>query len=171
MHTVLIFLRLLHIVLGAFWVGAVLFVSLWLQPAIRDAGPDGMKVMAGIGKRHYMTVAPLAAILTLLSGLTLYWRVSGGMQAVWIGSRMGIAFTAGGAAAIVGFGFGMLVLRPAMMRIMALGPAAQQMPEGPQRAAALAELQRLRQRAGIGGNLVTGLLLFALCAMAVARYL
>lgn len=171
MHTVLIVLRLLHIVLGAFWVGAVLFVSLWLQPAIRDAGPDGMKVMAGIGKRHYMAVAPLAAILTLLSGLALYWRVSGGMQAVWIGSRMGLAFTAGGAAAILAFAFGMLVLRPSMMRIMALGPATQQLPEGAERTAALAELQRLRQRAGLGGNLVTGLLLFALCAMAVARYL
>ena len=171
MHTVMIILRLFHIVLGAFWVGAVLFVSLWLQPAIRDAGPDGMKVMGAIGKRHYMAVAPIAAILTLLSGLMLYWRVSGGMQAVWIGSRMGITFTAGGAAAIIAFGFGMMILRPSMMRLMALGPAAQQMPEGPQKAAAMAEIQRLRSRAGLGGNLVTGLLLFALAAMAVARYM
>ena len=171
MHTVMIVLRLLHIVLGAFWVGAVIFVSFWLQPALRDAGPDGMKVMAAIGKRHYMAVAPIAAILTLLSGLTLYWRVSGGMQAVWIGSRMGMTFTAGGAAAIIAFAFGMMILRPSMMRVMALGPAAQQMPEGPPKAAAMTELQRLRRRAGLGGNLVTGLLLFALAAMAVARYM
>lgn len=41
-------LRLVHIVLGALWVGMMAFTVFFLTPAIRDAGPEGGKVMAAL---------------------------------------------------------------------------------------------------------------------------
>ena len=58
-----ILMRVLHVVLGVFWGGAVIFTAFFLQPAIRDAGPEGGKVMGAIVARGLMTAMPVAAIL------------------------------------------------------------------------------------------------------------
>ena len=73
--------------------------------------------------------------------------------------------------AIAAFVTGLAVLRPAMMKAMALaqslGPSST--PEERQRVGG--EAQRLRTRAAVAGKAVNHLLFFALAAMAVARYL
>ena len=69
----LLLLRVMHVLLGVFWAGTIMFVSLLLMPSVRDAGPDGGKVMLALMRRGYMTLIPIAAILTIVSGLWLYW--------------------------------------------------------------------------------------------------
>jgi hypothetical protein len=54
MSLLVITLRLLHIVLGAFWVGTLIFFALFLIPSVRDAGPDGAKVMAALQRRRFL---------------------------------------------------------------------------------------------------------------------
>jgi hypothetical protein len=44
---------------------------------VRDAGPDGTKVMQALQKRRYLDVMPAVALLTLVSGFWLYWRTFG----------------------------------------------------------------------------------------------
>ncbi len=81
MDPVVIVLRLIHIVGGALWVGMATFVTYYLQPAVQEVGPDGGKVMAVIQRRGIMTLIPILAVLTLLSGVWLYLRAAGGQHA------------------------------------------------------------------------------------------
>ena len=171
MHALLVALRLIHILLGVFWAGTIFFMALFLEPSVRAAGPDGAKVMQGLMQRRYFNIMPLIALLTILSGLALYWHVSGGLEPTWMRSRLGMSLTFGAVAAMVGFVIGVFVMRPIALRLFALGPAAQQLPEGPEKAAAMAELQRLRGRAMVSGRWVAALLGVAVTGMAVARYL
>lgn len=157
MDPLIIVLRLIHIVAGALWVGMATFATYFLQPAVQEAGPEGGKVMAAVQRRGLMTVMPILAVATLLSGLWLYMRAAGGQHAAYAASKPGLAFGLGGLAAIVGWILGMFVMRPAMLKAMALGPGE--------------EAQRLRSRAQTAGKAMTHLLFFAVAAMAVARYL
>jgi hypothetical protein len=82
-----------------------------------------------------------------------------------------MAFGIGGLAAIAGWLTGMFVMRPAMMKAVALGqslgPSAT--PEERQRVGA--EAEQHRRRAAVAGKGMTHLLLLAVAAMAVARYI
>ena len=171
MHALMIGLRLIHILLGVFWAGTIFFFGLFLEPTVRAAGPDGAKVMLGLKQRRYFDVMPVVALLTILSGLWLYWRVSGGFNVMWVASRMGTSITTGAAAAIAAFVVGVFVLRRTVLQVFALMPVAQQLPEGPQRAAAMEQIQRLRRRLTVSGRWVAALLAVAVGGMAVARYL
>ena len=89
MNALLLVLRLLHIGLGAFWFGAHLFASFFLFPSMEEAGPDSAKVGAGIMRRHYPQIVAMFALLTVLSGIWLLWRVSGGFQPEYMQSGPG----------------------------------------------------------------------------------
>ena len=58
MDLLLLTARLLHVVLGVFWAGALIFTAVFLLPSIRDAGPDGAKVAAGLMRRRFLDVLP-----------------------------------------------------------------------------------------------------------------
>ena len=72
--------RVLHVCLGVFWVGVMVFIAAFLGPALRDAGPDGAKVFGALLRRRMLDIIPVVALLNILSGLYLYWRVSGGFS-------------------------------------------------------------------------------------------
>jgi uncharacterized membrane protein len=169
MDLLLIIARLLHIILGVFWAGTVFFNLLLLAPAMRDAGPDGAKVGASLMKRGMMTALPTAAVLTILSGLYLYYRVSVGFQPEYMGSRAGMTYGTGATAAILAFVIGMIFVRPAMGKMAALGAQVAAAP-AEERAAKAAELQSLRARANTLNMVVTGLVAVAVVAMAIGRY-
>jgi hypothetical protein len=171
MDPLLITLRLVHIVLGVVWVGMVVFTSVFLMPAVQDAGPEGGKVMAALQRRGVMTVMPLLALGTLLSGAWLYWRASVGLQTAWITSRPGLAFGLGGIAAIVAYVLGVVVMRPAMLRVTALSQGLVSLGTDPERAERMGEIKRLRARGTLASRTVAALLIVAAAAMAVARYL
>jgi hypothetical protein len=165
----LILARLLHIGLGAFWVGTMFFNALFLGPALQDIGPDAAKVGAALVRRRMMLVMPIVAILTLLSGFWLYWRVSGGFAPGYMGSNQGRTLGVGGVAALLAFVVGMILVRPAMGRAAALTQSAAQA-SGAERETQMAEAQAARNRSAVGGRWVSWLLGLALVAMAIARY-
>lgn len=158
---VLIVVRLVHIVLGALWVGVMVFSTFVLTPALAEAGPDAGKVMAALQRRRLLTMMPIIALATVISGGWLVQRVYGGMPGL-LASRGGLAFAIGAAAALVAFLLGILGMRPAMVRAAALAPDAPGNRE---------EIERLRARAAAMGRLAAVLLLLAISAMAVGRYL
>jgi hypothetical protein len=171
MDPLIIILRLIHVVAGALWVGMAAFTTYYLQPALQEVGPDGGKVMAAIQRRGIMTVMPILAVATLLSGLWLYLRAAAGQHASFAQSGPGMAFGIGGLAAIAGWLTGMFVMRPAMMKAVALAQSlgSSATPEERQRVGAAAE--QLRRRATVAGKAMTHLLFLAIAAMAVARYI
>ena len=167
----MIVLRLLHIVLGALWVGIAVFLPLYLMPSLGESGPDAAaRVMSGLQKRKMHIHLPIAAILTLLTGYMLYWKASAGFQPEFMGSAPGIAFGTGGLLATIAFLIGMLVARPSMTKAVQLSQELATAAEG-ERPAIVASIQRLRQRGASAGAAVAVLVVLALAAMAVARYL
>ena len=171
MNLLILILRLLHIVLGVFWAGTLIFLAAFLVPSVKDVGPDGAKVMAALQRRRFLDVMPIVAALTILSGLWLYWRMSGGFNPAWVTSPIGLALGIGGLLALVAFGIGVGIMRPAALRAGALAELVAQSPEGMDRSAQLSTVQRLRRRSATAGRLVAALLTVATALMAVARYL
>ncbi len=113
----------------------------------------------------------------LLLALRLVHIVSGilwvGMMAftvVFLRTPVGSAFGIGGAAALIAFVLGLVVLGPAIGRATALAATLGSVATEEERAARAAEIDRLRSRAAAAGRVVALLLIVAAGAMAVARY-
>ena len=162
-------LRVLHILSGAFWYGAVIFMARFLVPSLRAAGPAAGPIMAQLNQRKLSMGMMGAAIVNLVSGIWLMSIVSGGSPGVWMRSGMGRTFGLGGALAILAMLTGMLVNAPATKRMGAIGATVAKR-GGPPTPEELAELERLQRRNGIAAGLVATLLTLAVAAMAVARY-
>ena len=164
-------LRLIHVVLGVFWAGTIFFLVLYLAPAIGRAGPDGGKVLAQISGARFFEVMPLVALLTILSGLWLMWILSGGFGAAFFTSRWGLALTLGGAASLVAFVVGTMVMRPTTLRLLDLGPRLAASTSEEERQKLGEEMAALRYRSRTASRWVAVLLLVAVAGMAAARYL
>ena len=162
-------LRLLHILSGAFWFGAVIFSVRFLAPSLRAVGPPAGPVMAQLNQRGMSVAFMGAAIVNLVSGIWLLYVVSGGAVGEWMKTGMGRTIGAGAACAILAMIVGMIVNPPAVKRIGRIAAAAAQRggPPSPEEAA---EIQRLQKRMGSANVFVAILLTVAVAAMAVARY-
>src|SRR6185503_4710940 len=98
----LIFLRLIHVLFGVFWAGTAMFNALFLIPAVRALGPAGGPVMQEIaGKRKLPIYFLGAGVLTVLSGIALFWHDSQGFTNGFMRSRGGMTFAIGGAIALI----------------------------------------------------------------------
>jgi uncharacterized membrane protein len=169
MDPLLILLRIVHVVGGVFWAGAILFVAFFLEPAVREAGPGGAKVMQGLRKRRYLEVVPTVAFLTLVSGYALYGRIFGRLLPGAGASGVELALGLGGFASVVAFVIGVSFLRPSALRIGTLGAKLAQTPTE-RRAPLEEEIGRLRTRMRQSGRWVAILLGVAVVTMAVGRY-
>ena len=164
-----IILRAIHIGAGVFWVGAGMYMTRFVQPATRRAGPAGASFLVRLGQSGIGTAFAASATLTVLAGLVLYWRDSAGFQLGWISTGPGIGYTLGGLAGIASLIIGATQAGPITTRLTALG---QSVPEGqvpPGETAA--EIDRLLDRATQIGRIDILLLGFAVLMMAIARYL
>src|SRR5215213_6113617 len=168
MITLILVLRLLHIVAGAFWFGAVLTTVFFIEPAAEAFGSDGERFLAHIAsRRRLVTFLVVAALITALAGGGLYWIDSAGLNADWITTRTGLVFTCGAIAGIVAFLIPIAAFRPTLARLDAL--AKDQKLTGDtasERVTGRAVDARFRR----WGTVQAGLLLFAVATMAVARY-
>ena len=171
MNWLMVTLRFVHVVSGALWVGMMAFTVVFLTPALRDVGPEGGKVMAALQRRRLMIVVPILALLTLISGMWLFSRFAGAAGMAIARTPVGLAFALGGASALIAFLLGIVLMRPVMTRSVALAETMGSARTEQERAARMAEMQRLRARGAAVGWVVTLLLFLALGAMAVARYL
>jgi hypothetical protein len=156
MNWLMIVLRLVHIGSGAMWVGMMAFMTFYLTPALNEVGPDAGKVMQALQKQKIMIVMPVIALLTIVSGIWMMMRLYAG-PSDFAASRMGMALNVGALSAIVAFLIGIIFMRPLMEKAMATTDPA--------------EAQKLRARGATLSRWVARLLMLALGAMAVARYL
>ena len=166
----LIILRLIHIVAGVFWAGTAMFTAAFLIPSVRALGPAGGPVMQQIGQVRKLPVYFLTAgVLTVLSGLGLYWRASGGFRNLWMLSGPGITFGLGALFALAAMSIGVFVASPMAKRAGALGAAMAS--AGKPSPEQVAEMQRLQTRLGKMSVLGAALLTLTTITMAVARYI
>jgi len=163
-------MRILHIVTGIFWAGSIFFLVSFLQPAFKDAGPDGAKVFGALRARRMFTWIPALALVTIISGLWLYMiRMGGGTG--WARTREAMSLGTGAIAAVVALIIGWFVMRASTLRAADLAMAAGPMPAGAERDAKMAEVMALRGRATMSARAVATLLLIAVITMAIARYI
>jgi uncharacterized membrane protein len=171
MDYLIIALRLVHVVSAALWVGMIFFTVVFLAPAVQDVGPDGGKVMAALRRRGLLNFVPVLAVLTIISGVWLYWRTSLGFNPAYVHSATGGTLALGGLASIIAFVIGLTMMRRSMLRAMAVTQMLGGTADERERQRLMSEAQRLRARARTGGRAVVSLLLFATVTMAIARYL
>lgn len=163
-------LRLLHILSGAFWYGSVIFTARFLMPSLRAVGPAAGPVMAQLNERKLSMALMGAAIVNVGSGIWLMLIVSGGDMGTWMRTGMGRTLAFGASCAILAMIVGMIVNPPAVKRLgeIAAGAAKRGGPPSPEEAA---EAARLQKRMGTATVIVAILLTLAVSGMAVARYL
>src|SRR5688572_26579415 len=169
MNTFFLSVRVLHIVFGALWLGAAVFVSLLLVPAMRDAGPDAGKVMLGLGKRRIVTFIASISGLTVLTGLWLYWRYTDGFNPAFFRSPGAHIFGTGGVLGIIAAVIASSVVGRNMKRAIALLKEAETT-DAAARPALMARVGQHRQKAATGGRIVMVLLLITMVLMAVGHY-
>jgi len=156
--------RFIHIFSAIFWVGTTLFMVAFLEPTIKALGPDGSKFMQKLtGGTHFSLTMAVAGWLTVLSGLWMYWPVSGGFNSsVMFVLRLPLTL-----GAIAGFAAG--IVGTAMQgrssgRLLALGKeiAAQGSPPTSDQLAQLGRLQTTIRR---GSHLSAVLMVLAVIGM------
>lgn len=163
--------RFVHVVCGVAWAGALFFIAWILLPAIRATGPAGGTLMQQLVRVQRLPVYLMVlAILTILSGLSLFWMDMSAFGKVWMHTGPGRTFSAGGALAIVTAIFGMAVNTPAAKRIGVLMGSIQAAGTQPSPAQA-AEIGRLQNRLYRATQAAAVLLLLAVICMGVARYI
>ena len=168
--TLIIVLRLLHIVTGAFWVGSIVLAVLFVEPTAKAFGATGERFFAHmLFRTGLMPILVGAATVAIAAGAALYWINSDGLRVDWITTPTGLAFTAGAGAALAAYAIALLILKPQFDRLAVLADEP---------FSTDGDMQGGRSDAGIDAPRVrrwsliqVSLLVFAIAAMAVARYL
>ena len=170
MTYVMLILRLLHIVSGAFWVGTVITAVLFIEPTAQALDRDGERFFAHLVIRRRLAVAlAIAATVTVTAGALLYWIDSDGLRLEWITTGTGIAFTAGGLSALIALAIAAIILKPEVDRLATIADKDIGAAEAP--APSLIEDEAVERRLRRWSLIQVTLLVFAISAMAVARYL
>jgi hypothetical protein len=163
-------LRVVHVLGGTFWVGAMMYNAFFLMPILTQAGPAAAgPVIAGFQQRKLFVWLPVVAVLTMLAGVRLLMIKSAGFSSVYFATPMGRTYLLGGALAVIAFAIGFAVNRPAITRMSTLG-ATLATAEDSRKAVIQAEMATLRKRGAVGTAAVNWMLIVAAVAMAVARY-
>jgi uncharacterized membrane protein len=163
-------LRAGHVLLAALWLGAAFMLTMYVLPAVRDAGPTGSHFMQTLQRRKLHVFMALAAILTVLTGIWLYWRFTSGLDADVMLSPGGLAFGIGGICGLLAMILGGAIMGRGFARIAALGERAAAGPEA-ERTTHLPDIEVLRQRLVVAGKLILLLMVMALVLMAIGHYL
>jgi uncharacterized membrane protein len=166
---VILVLRVLHVAGGVLWVGAATFYLFLLIPAVRSSDSAGQTFMQKLGPRMGPFMG-LVTTVTVLSGALLYARFfSGGISFIWK-TGAGAAFTVGAVAALASYVIGSTVFGKTQEKIGALG-AAMASAGGPPQPEQVTEMNRLQTFLMKAYQFDFVLLVVAMLAMAVARYL
>lgn len=167
MSTLVLFLRLIHILGGIFWVGSALLLNFFIAPSMRATGDAGRQ-FAGhfMGRTRFTMVMNISVIATLVAGFWLYGIDSQWFTSSWMSSSVGTGFGVGALFAIVGTVTGFMN-GANNRKLAALGAQIQGQPTAEQGA----QLAAIQKQQGWVVPVNTWALLLAALFMAVSRYL
>lgn len=163
-------LRLVHVLLAALWLGAVGFMVLFVMPAHRDTGLPAGPLMGAIARRGLNGFMGAAGGITVLTGLYLYWRFTGGFSPELSATRAAMVFGTGGIAGILAVIIGGAVVGRNAAKMGTLGGKAMALPEGSERTSLLTQSAAARDKAMAGARIVLVLQVIALGCMAIGHY-
>jgi len=166
----MIVLRVVHILLGVFWAGGAFFAAMFLVPSVRAAGPAGGPVMRQLMEvRKFPIYAMLFGLLTVISGLWMYFHDNSVSNGAFAKSHAGMTYGVGAITAILTLVVGATIMGPTSGKMAKLMGqiAAQGGPPTPEQQQTITHLQ---QRLGLGTRLASILLLITVVTMAIGRY-
>ena len=163
--------RVVHVLLAAAWVGASVFTSYLLMPAVADAGPAGGQVMVSLNRKGIVPFFASVGGITALTGIYLYWRFTGGFDPAISRTNGGMAFGIGGLAGILATIVGGAVVGRSSKKMVEVMEQAMKLPDNAEKRALMQEAAVLRQRLSTFGTLVIVLQVVALAFMAVGHYI
>jgi len=163
--------RVVHVGLGVFWAGTVFFMVFLLEPSVRSVGPEGGRVMQALQNRGLLTIMPVAAVLTILSGGYLYGRMLSGFGVEWITTPFGESLTVGAVASLVAFAQGLFFMRPATLEVGKLSARLGQTSEPSEREGLVARIADLKARSRNHARWIALWLAVAVFTMATGRFL
>jgi hypothetical protein len=170
MNELFLSVRVLHVLVGATWLGVAVFASFFVIPAIQETGPDGGKVMAALVRRGLIAFVPSIGGLTVLTGIYLYWHFTDGFDPGLSASMGGRVFGTGGLLGLVAAIIGGSVVTRSMKKVMALTTQAGTIADPAARASLMQQASQLRQRAGTAGRIVAVLLIITIILMSMGHY-
>lgn len=162
-------LRASHVLLAALWVGAVAFTTFFLMPALEEAGPAAGPVMGALLRRKLHVFMASLGGTTVLTGLYLYYRFTGGFDPALSGTRAAMVFGTGGLAGIIALVIGGAVVSRSAKKMGELGARLATVP-APERAALVEEMSAARRRAAAASRIIIALQVFAIILMAIGHY-
>ena len=162
--------RAAHVTAAAVWIGSHIFSTFMLMPAIDASGPSGGQVMMRINRRGIVTYMLSVALLTLVSGVVLFWRFTGGFDPAVAATHAGLAFGFGGTAGILAGAIGGGVIGRSATRVASIAGRLTSLPDGAEKSNLVWQASVLRRRMTIGSQLVTVLQVLAVVLMAVGHY-
>jgi uncharacterized membrane protein len=168
-QTIILILRLFHITCGAFWAGSMIYLALFIIPALKASGPAGTTFMLQLGKTGYPIVIMIIAIVTIVTGIGLIWKLSEGFEAAWFHTPYARVLSMGMVLSLIAFVIGISVNRPAAMRINKVSDAIARA-GGPPTNEQMNELMALRKKIFTGTHYIAVLLALTVVSMAICRY-
>jgi uncharacterized membrane protein len=169
MNYLMIAMRLIHIFSGVFWVGASFTMLSFVTPSVAATGAEGQKFMQHLGLRtRFSNTMLTVGVLTFLSGIIMYWQLSG-FRASFLSSGYGLFLTIGGTAGFFALLSGYVLQYRSIQGMKALSAAigAAGGPPSPEQQARMRSLSQTLTR---GGQITTAIMVVALIGMAVAQY-
>jgi uncharacterized membrane protein len=168
----MIVFRMLHVVLGIAWGGALFLLVFFVQPAAKAVGPAAGPFMRELlVERHLTDWILRIAGATIVAGGFLYWHdvQAFGSLGDFLDSAFGLWLTIGALASIVAVAIGGAVAKPTLERSLAVG--AQIAQAGDQAPPDLVrELATLQTKGRSLAKVNMALVAIAAFAMSTARY-
>lgn len=162
--------RVVHVLLAAVWLGGMGLMVFFIMPAAEATGPAAGPLMSAIARRGLNAFMGAVGGITVLTGLYLYWRFTGGFAPELSATPSAMVFGTGGLAGILAVIMGGAVVARNVTRMGEIGIKAMALPEGPERAALVTQSDDARGRAVTGAQIVLVLQAIALACMAVGHY-
>jgi hypothetical protein len=163
-------IRAAHVLVAALWIGSTVFSSALLMPAIDSAGLAGGQLMARLNRRGFPIYMSVVGLTTVISGLYLLWRFTGGFDPSVSASHAGVAFGLGGVAGVLAGIIGGGVVGRSGKRLSGLLSGAMTIADDSTHRALLQQIDTLKWRMRIGTRVVVALQTVALLFMSVGHY-
>ncbi len=166
MTTLILTLRVIHILAGVVWVGGTLIMTFFIAPAAGSTGEAGPKFLNHVmNNMKFGQTMAVAAILSMLAGLALFWIDSNGFTSAWMTTGAGRNFGIGAGFAVIGFVFGVLIGNTGRA-LAKLGAQSQGKPSSEQGA----QMQKLAKQLRTFSLSAATFLIISVFFMSIARF-
>ena len=161
--SLLIALRLIHIITAAAWFGSALMLVLFLTPMVQREGVEGSRLIQRMVRAGLTKWMAILSGVGVLAGFALYARNAAYSGAGWSQTRVGMTLGIGGVLGLAAAIIGVAVVGRAAKKIADLGDTL----GSPETETTRIQAQDRLSRAGM---LAVVLIVLSTAAMAVARY-